>query len=118
VRVLGIKILESERFTCKMAVKIIYVCVCTHCNWIFIVGRKYSESPWTCCVSTGVIWQPGDWRLPVYTSDIPVSSATHTTRTAVSVCTVAAEVGNAVGTGFPSPLDAATWCRVSMYVMR
>ena len=78
------------------------------------IGRKYRVSAGTYCVSAGVIRQPRDRRLLVYTSLIPVSAAAYTARATVSVCNNAAEVGNAVGTGFPAAPDASTGCGVSM----
>ena len=46
-----------------------------------------------------------------------MSSASYPARATVSLCVVAAEVGNAVGTGFPAPVDATTWSGISMYVV-
>jgi len=81
-----------------------------HSYWIFSFSREYRVSPWTYGVSAGVVRQPGDWWLPVHTSDVPVSAAAHVTRATISICAITAEVGNAMGTGFPTPPHAATWC--------
>jgi len=87
------------------------------CNLTSAVYREYDVTPRSRGVRSRVIWQSGDWRLSVRTSDIPMSATSHPARATVSVCIVAAEVGNAVGSGFPTPPHAATWCRVSMYVV-
>jgi len=83
---------------------------------VFADDRKYRVSSRPQRVFPGLVRQPGARWLPVYTPFISVSAAAHAPRAAVSLCRPAAEVGNAVGSGFPAPPDVATRCRISMYV--